>query len=123
MGEGGVQTLEQAIGCTIADAFTLLSGRGVVAPIGTRARKGPPSSVDRASSKAQKRLRHGDFLKAAEGTRTLDLLHGKQTHMVQLGTLSAWKSRLFECSPSVAIRQVSSRFAGVLSTNRPHKPG
>jgi hypothetical protein len=35
--------------------------------------------VDRASWKAQKRLRHGDFSEAAEGTRTLDLLHGKQT--------------------------------------------
>jgi hypothetical protein len=33
MGEGGVQTLEQAIGCSIAEAFTLLSGRGVLAPI------------------------------------------------------------------------------------------
>jgi hypothetical protein len=32
VGEGGVQTLEQAIGCTIAEAFTLLSGPGVVAP-------------------------------------------------------------------------------------------
>jgi integrase len=32
MGEGGVQTLEQAIGCDIAEAFTLLSGRGVLAP-------------------------------------------------------------------------------------------
>jgi hypothetical protein len=32
MGEGGVQTLEQTIGCTIAEAFTLFSGRGVLAP-------------------------------------------------------------------------------------------
>ena len=32
MGEGGVQTLEQVIGCAIAEAFTLLSGRGVLAP-------------------------------------------------------------------------------------------
>ena len=31
MGEGGLQTLEQAIGCTIAEAFTLLSGRGILA--------------------------------------------------------------------------------------------
>jgi hypothetical protein len=31
MGEGGVETLEQAIGCTIAEAFTVLSGRGVLA--------------------------------------------------------------------------------------------
>ena len=79
MGEGGLQTLEQAIGCTIAEAFTLLSGRGFWHPIGTRARKRPPSSVYSASWKAQKRLRHGDFSEAAEGTRTLDLLHGKQT--------------------------------------------
>lgn len=33
MGEGGVETLERAIGCTITEAFTLLSGRGVLAPI------------------------------------------------------------------------------------------
>jgi len=32
MGEGGVQTLEQVIGCTVPEAFTLLSGRGVLAP-------------------------------------------------------------------------------------------
>ena len=32
MREGGVQTLEQAVGCTIAEAFTLLSGRRVLAP-------------------------------------------------------------------------------------------
>ena len=31
-GEGGVQTLELAIGCTIAEAFTLLSGWGVWQP-------------------------------------------------------------------------------------------
>jgi hypothetical protein len=29
--------------------------------------------------KAQKPLASGDFFEAAEGTRTLDLLHGKQT--------------------------------------------
>ena len=50
-----------------------------VGAIGTRARKSPPSSADIASWEAQKRLRHGDFSEAAEGTRTLDLLHGKQT--------------------------------------------
>ena len=43
MGEGGVQTLEQVIGCAIAEAFTLLSGRGVWHPIATRARKGLPA--------------------------------------------------------------------------------
>ena len=79
MGEGGVQTLEQVIGCAIAEAFTLLSGRGVLAPNWHPSEKRPPSSVDGVSWKAQKRLRYGDFLEAAEGTRTLDLLHGKQT--------------------------------------------
>jgi integrase len=31
MGEGGVQTLEKLIGCTLDEAFALLSGRGVLA--------------------------------------------------------------------------------------------
>jgi integrase len=31
MGDSGVQTLEKAIGCTLTEAFTLLSGRGVLA--------------------------------------------------------------------------------------------
>jgi integrase len=31
MGDTGVQTLEKVIGCTLTDAFTLLSGRGVLA--------------------------------------------------------------------------------------------
>lgn len=63
---------EQAIGCTIAEAFTLSSGRGVLAPNRHPSEKRPPSSVDRASWKAQKRLRHADFSEAAERTRTLD---------------------------------------------------
>jgi hypothetical protein len=39
----------------------------------------PPSSAYGASWKARKRLRRGDFSEAAEGTRTLNLLHGKQS--------------------------------------------
>jgi integrase len=31
MGDAGVQTLEEVIGCTLGEAFTLLSGRGVLA--------------------------------------------------------------------------------------------
>jgi hypothetical protein len=30
MGDGGVQMLEAVIGCTLDDAFALLSGRGVL---------------------------------------------------------------------------------------------
>jgi integrase-like protein len=44
MREGGVQTLEQAIGCTIAEAFTLLSGRAVLAPNWHPSEKRPPNS-------------------------------------------------------------------------------
>jgi hypothetical protein len=51
----------------------------------TRARKTPPSSAYGASWKARKRLRRGDFPQAAEGTRTLDLLHGKQSTMTKFG--------------------------------------
>ena len=31
MGEGGLETLEKLIGCTLEEAFALLSGRGVLA--------------------------------------------------------------------------------------------
>jgi hypothetical protein len=72
---------EQAIGCTVAEAFTLLSDRGVLAPKRHPSEKKASSSVDRVTWKAQKRLRRGDFSEAADGTRTHDLLHGKQTHM------------------------------------------
>ena len=80
MREGGVQTLEQAIGCTIAEAFTLLSGRGVLAPNRHPSEKKASQlgSTERAGRR-RNGLRHGDFSEAAEGTRTLDLLHGKQT--------------------------------------------
>jgi hypothetical protein len=47
--------------------------------------KTPPSSAHGASWKARKRLRRGDFPQAAEGTRTLDLLHGKQSTMTKFG--------------------------------------
>jgi integrase len=39
MGEGGLQTLEKLIGCTLDEAFALLSGRGVLATIGNRPKK------------------------------------------------------------------------------------
>jgi hypothetical protein len=32
MGDAGVDTLETVVGCTLTDAFTLLSGRGVSSP-------------------------------------------------------------------------------------------
>jgi hypothetical protein len=31
MGEGGLETLEKLVGCTLDEAFALLSGRGILA--------------------------------------------------------------------------------------------
>jgi hypothetical protein len=42
MGDAGVETLEKAIGCSLPDAFTLLSGRGVLAPNRHPAAKSAP---------------------------------------------------------------------------------
>jgi hypothetical protein len=79
MGEGGLQTLDKLIGCTLDEAFALLSRRGVWQPIGNGPTKMPPSPVRGASWKARKRRSCRTFFEAAEGTRTLDLLHVKQT--------------------------------------------
>jgi hypothetical protein len=83
MGEGGLETLEKLIGCTLEEAFALLSGRGVLATNWQPANKMPPSPVRGASWKARKRRSCRTFFEAAEGTRTLDLLHGKQTLIVR----------------------------------------
>jgi hypothetical protein len=79
MGDGGVEMLETAIGCILDEAFALLSGRGVLSTNCPPAQKMPPSSAYGTSWKARKPLASGDLSEAAEGTRTLDLLHGKQT--------------------------------------------
>jgi integrase len=42
MGDAGVETLEKAIGCSLTDAFTLLSGRGVLSPNRHPDAKGAP---------------------------------------------------------------------------------
>jgi hypothetical protein len=47
--------------------------------LATGQQKMPPSPVRGASWKARKRSNCRTFSEAAEGTRTLDLLHGKQT--------------------------------------------
>ena len=79
MGDGGVQMLETVIGCTLDEAFALLSGRGVLStncsPAGRKASHPEPWSGPEGAEP----LASGDFSEAAEGTRTLDLLHGKQT--------------------------------------------
>jgi hypothetical protein len=93
MGEGGLETLEKLIGCTLEEAFALLSGRGVLATNWQPANKMPPSPVRGASWKARKRRSCRWFFEAAEGTRTLDLLHGKQTSVEPVDRLFTCKSR------------------------------
>ena len=82
MGDGCAQMLETVIGCTLDDAFALLAGRGFCPPIVHRPEKAPPSTTCGAGWKARKPLASGDFSEAAEGTRTLDLLPGKQTLII-----------------------------------------
>jgi hypothetical protein len=61
-------------------------------PIGDRPTTIPPSPVRAASWKARKRPNCSTFFEAAEGTRTLDLLHGKQTFIQPLGPPFACKA-------------------------------
>ena len=79
MGDGGLEAREKLVGCTLEEAFALLSGRGVLSTNCSPAGKWPPSPSRGVGRKALKPLAGGDFSEAAEGTRTLDLLHGKQT--------------------------------------------
>jgi hypothetical protein len=53
-------------------------------PIVSRARKMPPSPMRGASWKGQKRLGGRDLLEAADGTRTHDLLHDKQSYSARV---------------------------------------
>jgi hypothetical protein len=57
------------------------------------------------------------YFQAAEGTRTLDLLHGKQTVIVSLLPLYPCISSTSPPSTRVARSQVSPLFAGVLAPN------
>jgi hypothetical protein len=45
MGDAGVETLEKLLGCTLSEAFELLSGRGVLATNRQPANKMPPSPM------------------------------------------------------------------------------
>jgi hypothetical protein len=79
MGDAGVKTLERVVGCTRGEAFALLSGRGVWQAIVNRPRKRVPTQSGDEARRRRIRLVSGHFAEAADGTRTHDLLHGKQT--------------------------------------------
>jgi hypothetical protein len=82
-GEGGLEKLERLVGCTLDEAFAVLSGRGILATNWQPANKN--ASQPRAWSELEGTERRScrAFFEAAEGTRTLDLLHGKQTLIVR----------------------------------------
>jgi hypothetical protein len=67
MGDGGVEMLETVIGCTLDEAFALLSGRGFCPPIVHRPTKTPPSSACGTSWKARKPLASGTSWKRLMG--------------------------------------------------------
>jgi hypothetical protein len=56
MSDAGVQTLEKVIGCSLTDAFILLSGRGFCPRIVPRTQKAPHSQMPGASWRARKPL-------------------------------------------------------------------
>ena len=78
MGDGGLETFEKSSDARLRRAFALLPAGGL-ATNWQPAKKMPPSPVRGKSWKARKLRSCRTFFEAAEGTRTLDLLHGKQT--------------------------------------------
>jgi hypothetical protein len=72
--------LERVFGSTIEEAFAAWSGRGVSGLKPDSAGK-PSKRAGRPSApntKSQNARQNAGLLEAAEGIRTLDLLHGKQ---------------------------------------------
>jgi hypothetical protein len=66
MGDGGLETLERLVGCTLEEAFALLSGRGVLATNWQPAKKKRLSAwcVERAG-------RHGNAVSAGRSSKRL----------------------------------------------------
>jgi hypothetical protein len=81
MGDGRVQVLEKVIGCTLDEAFTVLSGRGFWVHHCPPARKKASQPETWSGLEGAETGASGDFFEAADGIRTHDLLHGKQTLM------------------------------------------
>jgi hypothetical protein len=79
MGGPAPGVLERVLGSTAEKAFGAWSGRGV-SGLKPDSAENPSRRAVRASAPSVKKPRKWRaFLRAAEGIRTLDLLHGKQT--------------------------------------------
>jgi hypothetical protein len=79
LGDGNVELLEALMGCTRDEARGIFEAEEVLRTSSERAQKKPPHLASTSSWGARKVLVCRRFNEAAEGTRTLDLLHGKQT--------------------------------------------
>jgi hypothetical protein len=79
MGGPATGVLERVLGSTVEEAFAAWSGRGV-SGLKPDSAENPQKRAGRASAPSAKKLRKcRAFLRAADGIRTHDLLHGKQT--------------------------------------------
>jgi hypothetical protein len=83
MGRGSVDRLEEILGCSLAEARAIYNGETVAAGISVlnpcSDTKTPPRRAEARRRRGRKSPGYGEISEAAEGTRTLDLLHGKQT--------------------------------------------
>jgi hypothetical protein len=78
VGSDTARQLEQLLGAGPEDAVIHLSGRAHWASIGPGAEKTPPRKRVEESPENEKPGPGAGFAQVAEGTRTLDLLHGNQ---------------------------------------------
>jgi hypothetical protein len=81
-------SFETAIGCTLGEAFTMLSGRGFRLPIVYRPKTTPPSSADETSWKARKRLRRGNSRKRLKGLKPSTFRMASRPYLGRFAALS-----------------------------------
>ena len=80
MGGGAFDRLENIVGCDLDEAFATLSGRAVSGPKPDPAhRMASRGGLGGPVSEEPKAVISRRFAEAADGIRTHDLLHGKQT--------------------------------------------
>jgi hypothetical protein len=79
MGGSAMEQLEHAFGCSCEDAFAVLTGRDVRGLIEDPGKKMAAPEGRPADLGDGKPRDSGAFQEAADGIRTHDLLHGKQT--------------------------------------------
>jgi hypothetical protein len=104
MGGPATGVLERVLGSTVEEAFAAWSGRGV-SGLKPDSAENPQKRAGRASAPSAKKLRKcRAFLRAADGIRTHDLLHGKQ----KVGEGSSHKL------PANALLHAGVRHAGCL---------